>query len=84
MGTLFRADALKARQLAEQRYALAFDAKASTTADLARLRAADAASDQIAAAAESLSRSTTRVIDARAALDHATSVHRIAWRGARP
>ncbi|MEU4680663.1 hypothetical protein [Micromonospora sp. NPDC023737] len=84
MKTLSRADALKARQLAEQRYALAFDAKASAAADLARLRAADAAPDVIAAAVEALSRATALVADARNALDQASRVHSIAGRDARP
>ncbi|SCF44995.1 hypothetical protein [Micromonospora mirobrigensis] len=84
MGTLSRADALKAQQLAEQRYALAFDTKFSAAADLARLQAAEAAPDLIAAAVESLSRATALVTDARAALDQASNVHRVAWRGARP
>ncbi|MEV5765660.1 hypothetical protein AB0L34_13990 [Micromonospora sp. NPDC052213] len=84
METLSRADARKARQLAEQRYALAFDTKASAAADLARLQAADAAPDLIAAAVENLSRATALVTDARAALDQASRYHRIAWRDVRP
>lgn len=84
MGTLSRADARKAQQLAEQRYALAFDIKASAAADLTRLQAADAAPDLIAAAVENLSRATALVTDARAVLEQASTVHRIAWRDVRP
>ncbi|MGY4899775.1 hypothetical protein ACWEEK_29845 [Micromonospora aurantiaca (nom. illeg.)] len=84
METLTRAGARVARCIAEQRYALAFDLKASAAADVARLRAADAEPDLLVEAVNELMRATALVAEARAALDEVTTVHRIAWRDARP